>query len=324
MSDPSGLRVSGSAQPTYVAGIVNFRSYSEVDRCLRSLDRQTQRPIATIVVDHDADLEQRRRCVRNPERVRWVSRPNAGYAAGANAILDWTAVTTPTASFTLLLNPDVVLDKGYAESLIREMMGRPVTALASGKLLRPDGCTLDSAGIRMARHHRPIDRGSDELDRRQFENCEFVFAASGAALMIRRQALSDLSVNGEVFDEDFFAYHEETDLAWRAQLLGWKSLYVPDARAVHQRGWRRGQRFGIDPRIRRHAFKNRYLEMVKNEQPMTFLRDLPAIAGWEVLRLGYSLIRDRTLLRAYPEAVRLLPRAWAKRRIIQQRAASLR
>jgi GT2 family glycosyltransferase len=176
----------------------------------------------------------------------------------------------------------------------------------------------------MARHRRSVDRGSDEIDRRQYENCEFVFAASGAALMIRRQALPDLSVNGEVFDEDFFAYHEETDLAWRAQLLGWKSLYVPDARALHQRGWRRDQRFGIDPRIRRHAFKNRYLEMVKNERPMTFLRDLPAIAGWELLRLGYSVTRDRTLLHAYREALRLLPRAWAKRRIIQQRAASLR
>jgi len=223
-----------------------------------------------------------------------------------------------------LLNPDVVLDAGYAESLIREMTVRPVAALASGKLLRSDGCTLDSAGIRMARHRHPVDRGSDEIDRRQYEACEFVFAASGAALMIRCQALPDLSVDGEVFDEDFFAYHEETDLAWRAQLLGWKSLYVPRARALHRRGWRRGRRFDIDPQIRRHAFKNRYLEMVKNERPMGFLRDLPAIAGWELLRLGYSVTRDRTLLRAYREALRLLPRAWAKRRIIQQRAASLR
>jgi GT2 family glycosyltransferase len=324
MSDPNSLLTQSREQPAYVAGIVNFQSYSELDRCLRSLEQQMHPPISTIVVDHDANLEMRRRCIQNAERVQWVSRPNAGYAAGANAILDWTAVKAPAAAFVLLLNPDVVLDAGYAGALIREMTLRPVTALASGKLLRSDGCTLDSAGIRMARHRHSVDRGSDEIDRRQYEKCEFVFAASGAALMIRRQALPDLSVEGEIFDEDFFAYHEETDLAWRAQLLGWKSLYVPQARALHRRGWHRDRRFDIEPRIRRHAFKNRYLEMVKNERPMAFIRDLPAIAGWELVRLSYSVIRDRTLLRAYREALRLLPRAWAKRRIIQQRAASLR
>ena len=76
----------------------------------------------------------------------------------------------------------------------------------------------------------------------------------------------------------------------------------------------------IEPSVRRHSFKNHYLEMIKNETPRGFLRDLHVILGWEVLRLGFSLLRDPQLLGGYLDALRLAPRAWAKRRIIQQRA----
>ena len=81
-------------------------------------------------------------------------------------------------------------------------------ALASGKLLRPDGLTIDSAGIVMSRNRRPRDRGSDTPDRGLYDRTERVFAVSGAAIMIRSEAVSDISVDGELFDEDFLAYHE--------------------------------------------------------------------------------------------------------------------
>ena len=136
-------------------------------------------------------------------------------------------------------------------------------------------------------------------------------------MMLRRDALDALAIDGEIFDEDFFLYHEDTDLSWRAQLLGWSVLYVPEARAEHERRWRRGRRFEIDPSVRRHSFKNHYLQLIKNEQPLDFWLGLPILAGWELLRLSHALLRDPAVLPAYRNAWRLRHRAWEKRRMLR-------
>lgn len=138
-------------------------------------------------------------------------------------------------------------------------------------------------------------------------------------MMIRRSVLADLALDGEVFDEDFFAYQDDTDLAWRAQRLGYEVLYHPDARAVHGRRWRRERRASIEPWVRRHSFKNHYLQIVKNEPVGLFVRNLPILMYWEVLRLGFVLARDRDVLPAYCQALQGFPRAWHKRKLLQAR-----
>ncbi len=313
-----------SADPTagarYCAGIVNHGGYPDLLRCLQSLERQTVPPELVVVADHDPDprqLEAARKA--HPDAV-WEPGPNRGFAGGANRVAALSARLRPDAGFLLLLNADVQLDRAYAQLLIREMRARPNVALAAGKLLRRDRRTLDSAGISMGRTRRSGDRGSDQVDVGQYDRIEPVFAVSGAAMMLRRSAAEDLEVGGELFDEDFFAYHEDTDLAWRARLLGWSSLYVPSARGMHRRGWSASSGLSVDAAIRRHSFKNRYLEMIKNETGARFLRDLPAIAAWEGVRLGYALLWDRARVGAYADACRLAGRAWRKRREIQGRA----
>jgi len=252
--------------------------------------------------------------------VERVETANRGYSAAANALADWAA--SRDAAFLLLLNADVELAPDFAAELLRETRERPGVALAGGRLLRGDGRHLDSAGIVLPRNRRPRDRGSEEPDRGQHVRRECVFAASGAALWIRLEAAADLRLEGELFDEDFFMYHEDTDLAWRAARLGWSVLYVPGARAVHARGWQRAGRFEVPAAIRRHSFKNHYLQMIKNERGTEWLRDLPWILGWEVLRLGFALLRDRAVLSAYLEAARLAPAAWRKRRMLVRRLAA--
>jgi GT2 family glycosyltransferase len=156
----------------------------------------------------------------------------------------------------------------------------------------------------------------------QYAEPEVIFGASGAALWLRLDAARALAVDGEVFDEDFFLYYEDTDLCWRAALQGWRVLYVPAARALHDRGWRRAGRASVPARIRTHSFENHWLQMAKNDRAGEWLRDLPIVLGWELVRLGFALLRDRAVLRAYPAAPRRLARAWRKRRIIQARATA--
>jgi GT2 family glycosyltransferase len=311
----------------YTAGIVHFGDIAELATCLASLVAQCDPPSRIFVIDHgggrrESNDDQLEVSVGQIPIDRF-DLPNRGYSAGANHILATSWQTSPDAEFILVLNSDVRLDPAFSAALISAMSTRPDVALASGKLMRPCGRLIDSAGITMSRSRRFMDRGSDEPDDGQFDVTETTFAVSGAAIMLRAAFVSSLAVDGEVFDEDFFVYHEDTDLAWRARLLGFESLYVADARATHVRGWRRGQRDHIAPNIRRHSFKNRYLEMIKNERPLSFLRDLPFIFPMEIARFGFALIADRALMGAYRDAAVHARRAWHKRRVIRRNARSI-
>lgn len=303
----------------YVAGIVHHDAFDDLERCIASLRQQTARAAAVAVVDTGADPARLAALAERNRDVAFLPRPNLGYGAGANYALRWTSEHFPGVPHVLILNPDIELEPGFAAVLLREMALRPRTALASGKLLRPGGLLLDSAGIRMPRHRRARDRGSEEPDRGLYDRPELVFGVSGAAMLLRRAALVDLALDGEVFDEDFFAYQDDTDLAWRAQRLGYEVLYHPDARAIHGRRWRRERRGTIEPWVRQHSFKNHYLQIVKNEPVGQFVRNLPVLIVWELLRLGYAVARDREILPGYWQAVRGLPRAWHKRKLLQAR-----
>lgn len=317
-------RTHTAAPSAYAAAIVNYNSYDDVDRCLASLRRQTLLPVVTVVVDADPEpLRQRWLAARHPA-TQFLSVPNCGYAGGANLALAALDERAPGAVYALLLNPDVEVDPGFAAELSSAMEARPRVALAGGKLWRPGREHIDSAGIELPAHRRPRDRGSEELDRGLYEREELVFGISGAALWLRRAALPELALAGEVFDEDFFVYHEDTDLAWRARRLGWEVLFVPRASAEHRRGWRRDRRFEVAASVRRHSFKNHYLQMLKNERVGDLLLRLPVLLAWEGARLGFALLRDRELLSAYAEALALAPRAWRKRRELVSRVREQR
>ncbi len=347
--------------PRWSAGIVNHGSYDDLERCLASLARQGVTPVSIAVYDTGEDPQRLEGLRRAHPGVDFELGPNRGYAGGANRVIDRIlgrggrdggtqggevkggaadgggqdggtqdggtqdrAAGAESIGFVLLLNPDVELEPDFAAGLIKEMVARPGVAIATGKLLRPDGSTIDSAGIVFPRHRRPRDRGSEQPDRGQYDRPERVDAASGAAMMLRVEATTDLRLEGELFDEDFFAYHEDTDLCWRARRFGWSILYEPRAVALHRRGWQRARRAEMPIVIRRHSFKNHYLQLLKNETAAGLLRNLPWILGWEILRLGFVVLRDRPMGRAYLEAGRALPRAWRKRRLVREGARARR
>jgi len=309
-----------SDRPRWCAGIVNHGSHDDLTLCLESLARQTHPPSAVAVYDTGIDPNRFDGVRRAHPGIDYETGPNRGYAGGANRVLSRALERSGPTDYCLVLNPDIELDPEFSSRLIQAMSERPNVAIAGGKLLRPGRRTIDSAGIRFPRHGRPRDRASEEEDRGQFDLSEFVDAASGAAMMIRVESLDDLTIENEIFDESFFAYHEDTDLCWRARRLGWKILYEPTATAVHTRGWRRERRHDVPVPIRRHSFKNHYLQLVKNQTGMGMIRNLPWLLGWEILRLGFVLMKDRPMLPAYREAWRTLPDAIRKRRAISRRS----
>ncbi len=325
----SELRATG----TWSAGIVNHGSFADLARCLASIAMQSRPPASVRVYDTGEDPNALEDLRLSHPTIAFESGSNLGYAGGANRVIagllagtgEAATPSSPSRSpeFVLLLNPDVELDPTFAERLVGALVESPRAAIGCGKLLRPGRERIDSAGIRFPRHRRPRDRGSEEPDRGQFDRRERVDAASGAAMLLRASAIAALRLGDELFDELFFAYHEDTDLCWRARRLGYEILYEPQAIAIHRRGWRRSERERIPVAIRRHSFKNHYLQLVKNETGTRLLANAPWLVAWELLRLGFVLVRDPGLLPAYLDALAEMPAAWRKRRLLAERIDAL-
>ena len=178
---------------------------------------------------------------------------------------------------------------------------------------------IDSTGIYFTRNMRHLDRGAEEIDRGQYDRVQYVFGATGAAALFRRSFIEDVSVEGEFFDEDFFAFREDADLAWRAQLMGWKCLYTPAATAWHVRRVTPERRENLPLAINWHSVKNRFLMRGKNASGWLCWRLFFPVAWRDLMIFGYALLRDRRMWSAvtYPWKVR--DKIRRKRAIIQSR-----
>ncbi len=156
----------------------------------------------------------------------------------------------------------------------------PKVGTVCGKLLTiratfdlPDKQLVDSTGIYFTPMLRHLDRGSQEVDNGHYLNFEYVFGATAAAALYRRQMIDDISIRASSSTPDFFVYREDADVAWRAQLMGWRCIYTPLARGYHVRNVLPGNRRALPPVINMHSVKNRFLMRIKNMTPDLYRRN---------------------------------------------------
>ncbi len=293
--------------------IVTFNSGSDIAQCLDSLAHQTYRSIRVRVLDN-ASEDDSVDVLKDWDVDIVRSQTNVGFAAGHN----WLARDYP-APYVLFLNPDTILDPNFIEELIRVLDSAPRAGSATGKLLRMDGRTLDSTGITMTANQRHLDRGAGEWDAGQYEDPGAVFGPSGAAAMYRYACLEDVAVEGDFFDEDFFAYREDADLAWRCCLLGWESRYVPGAVARHRRRVTPDARPRLPSTINMHSVKNRFILRINNMTPGVYRKYFWSITARDLAVLGYVFLKEWTSIPGLLYVIGQFPRLWRKRRIIQSR-----
>jgi GT2 family glycosyltransferase len=302
--------------------IVTWNSAAYLEPCFASLERQEFRDLEVVVVDNDS-TDGTRELLR-PREATWrviYNEKNAGFAAGQNQ-----AIRASAGEWLLCLNADVMLAPGFIARLVEAGSAHAEAGSLCGKLLRwePESDPqqtriIDSTGIYFTRNLRHLDRGSEEADVGQYERPQWVFGATGAAAMFRRTLVDGVSVNGEFFDEDFFAYREDADLAWRAQLMGWKCLYVPAAVAWHVRRVTPERREQLPLVINWHSVKNRFLMRGKNASGWLFRRLFWPVLWRDLAVVGYALLRDRRLLSAVTYPLRNLDSIRRKRKFIQSR-----
>ena len=221
---------------------------------------------------------------------------NEGYCRAHNA-----AIRASRGEYYMALSPDVQLVPGFLERLVLAMLADPARGAAMSKLLSPssgDPPVIDAAGLMMDRRRHQYLRGHGEPDRGQYDTAEEVFGADGAAPLYRRSMLEDVKIEGQYFDEQFFAYMEDVDLAWRARLLGWRCWYEPAAVATHVRTFQPGRRRERPRAMRRTAVKNRYLMLLKNEGREEWRRDWWRIMGFDLGIWAYIVLFEQTSLSA--------------------------
>lgn len=247
---------------------------------------------------------------------------NRGFAAAANE-----AIRRTSAPWNLAVNPDCRLAPDYLAALLAAAREATRVGSATGLLLRARGRELaadgavDSAGIVVTAAGRHLDRGAGGRLRHGWERPAWVFGASAAAALYRREALDDVAYPaGEVFDETFFAYREDADLAWRLQRRGWRCLFLPSARAWHARGLKPELARRGTEAINRHSVRNRFLLRWSNADwrwrlacfPWWLLRDLAVAAA--------CLTVERSSLPALAEAWGLRRRQRARGEANAERA----
>jgi GT2 family glycosyltransferase len=289
-------------------------SVDEAHLLERSLPAAVAQPDADVVVVDNACSDRTATLCEEHGARRVALRERRTYAAAINAGL--AATDAPA---VLLLNADCVLDEGFLAAA-RPRLDESRVGSVAPLVLRATGMEpgnrldiVDAAGMTIDRRRKNSLVGHGEPRAAHARRRE-VFGGDGACVLYRREALAEVAVGAEVFDEDMALWASDADVAWRVRNAGWRCVFEPTAIAWHVRFYSPGNRALLAPEHRRLQFRNRLLMIAKNETARGFARNAPFILGYEVLALGHALLRERTLLRGYADAARLLPAARSRRR----------
>jgi GT2 family glycosyltransferase len=183
---------------------------------------------------------------------------------------------------------------------------------------------INNVGSRLVLGGYGGDRGFLEPDRNQYAVPEEVFAWCGGAVLLSARYLRDVGI----FDDRYFMYYEDTDLAWRGRLAGWRYQYVPESVVRHEHAASSKEGSAL---FTHFVERNRFLTLARNapwpmfrEASYVYLRDTGVMFERDVVRKVLHRSRPSPALvllrlRAYAAFVKLLPPTLRARR--RQRAS---
>ncbi len=288
--------------------VVNWNGRHLLAECLDALLAQTLPPSEILLVDNgsqDGSVEWVER--HYPQVTLLPQAENLGFARGNNVALE--RVKTP---YVALINNDAVAAPDWLEQLHAALEANPQAGSAASKMLiydepriidrAGDGYTLAGAAVMMGRG-RPAT---------EFGQGGEVFGACAGAALYRTAMLDQVGL----FDEDYFLVYEDVDLAFRAQIAGWRCVYVPRATVRHK-----VSRSLVHDSAISVYYGHRNLEW-------TYLKNLPGPLLWATLPLHLAYVitagvffavrgRGKDYARAKRDALKGLPGLLVKRREVQ-------
>ncbi len=286
--------------------IPNWNGRHLLPTCLAALQQQSLPDFETVVVDNGSTDGSVDWILANYPQVRvLVNQQNLGFAAAVNR-----GIRASDSRYVALLNSDTQVDANWLSALVSAAESDDGVGMCASKMLfadRPEvinstGICLDLAGIAWDCRGGEADDDAEQEPRQVFGPC-------GGAALYRREMLEEIGL----FDEDFFAYLEDVDLAWRARRAGWRALYAPSARVLHHHS-----ATGVEgsPFKSFHLGRNKVWLLVKNYPLRQAWAYGFACVLYDFAAVVYALIgrRDPHALFGRVAALSGLRRMWQKRR----------
>jgi hypothetical protein len=212
--------------------VLNWNGINDTLECLGSLQKQSYKNFRIVVIDNGSTdnsqelLDKYKDAHINTDIV--YNPKNFGFAGGVNTGIEYAL--NDDFEYVALFNNDAIANKDWLKNLVNAI-GPQDIGISTGLLLRIDGSTIDTTGEQYSVWGLPFPRNRNNKTIKAAGG-GMVFGATGGASLYKTSMLREIGF----FDEDFFAYYEDTDISFRAQLAGWKVAYSPDAIAYHKEG----------------------------------------------------------------------------------------
>lgn len=290
--------------------IPNWNGKHFLQPCLDSLNSQTHDAIEVIIVDNaSSDGSQDYIKTNYPEVVLIELSENQGFTGACNIGME-----SAKGDIVALLNNDTEVESNWVTEIVNAFDRHPdVGMIASKMLLFKERDKIHTTGDFFTTDGRAGNRGVWEKDDGQYDSEDYVFSACGGSSAYRQSMLNKIGL----LDNDYFFLLEDVDLAWRAQLAGYKVLYVPTAIVYHHLSATGG---GVTASF--HDGRNSIWIVVKN-----LPRGLWRKYGWEIIKRQFGIAWEaiqawrgeaaRARLRGIVNGLWTLPSALKKRKYIQ-------
>lgn len=294
-------------RPSISAVVPTWNALRYLPACLAALRAQLVGGDEIVLVDNCSRDGAAAWARRYAPDVRLVELPyNQGFAGGTNA-----GIRAAHNDLLLLCNDDALIEPGCVAALWEALRPRPDVGAAAGVLTfsrHPE--RVASAGIRVQQDGVALDRCLGQQVAALPNLPHDIFGASGGLALLRREMLNDVGL----FEERFFCYLEDADLAWRARLRGWGCVLAPSARARHVYS-ASGSSFK-----QRLLARNRLRVLVRCVPTPLLRTHLPHMVGYDTLALAYALLQRQPAIAAGRlDILSELPLLLRERRAIQAR-----
>ncbi len=300
-----------TTSPLVSVVIPNWNGAHHLPTCLDSLRRQRYQPLEIIVADNASTDNSRELLAQQYPEISVVALPeNRGFTGACNA-----GMKAAKGEIVILLNNDTEADPGWIEAIVDAFNRHPEAGMVASKMMLFDKRDhFHTTGDLFRVDGRLSNRGVWERDEGQYDQEEYVFSACGGSAAYRRAMLDEVGL----LDDDFFFSCEDMDLAWRAQLAGYRCVYVPGAIVYHRLAATGG---GVTASF--HDGRNMIWLLVKNypselwrKHWLKILRAQGHLA-WEAIR-AWRGAAARARLKGMVASVIGIPRMLRKRRRIQK------
>ena len=213
--------------------VLNYKGIDDTIACIASLSKQTYKDFVIVAVengsnDQSVDEFKKLEAIYSDKLQTLYNTSNLGFTGGVNTGISWAL--TQNFDFVALFNNDAIADKDWLKNLVDAAITQK-SGLTTSLLLHEHGDTIDSTGDWYSKWGLPFPRNRDDKTS-QAPQSEFIFGATGGATLYSVPMLREIGL----FDTDFFAYYEDVDISFRAQLAGWKAYYEKSAIAYHKQG----------------------------------------------------------------------------------------